>query len=166
MNLMHTILVIVSLCLAPPLLAGELKPFDGPTPSLELPDLEGKAHRLADYQDKVLVIHFWATYCTPCRIEMPSMNRLLENMGEKVAVLAVDMGEAPAQVQKFVDEVKPTFPILLDQKGDAIQAWKVFAVPSSFVLDTAGKIRYTLYGATEWDSPEMQQTLADLLPLN
>ncbi|MEA3292144.1 MAG: TlpA disulfide reductase family protein [Pseudomonadota bacterium] len=166
MNLMHTILVVAGLCLAPTLSAGELKPFDGPTPGLELPDLEGKTHHLADYRGKVVVVQFWATYCTPCRTEMPSMNRLLEKMDDKLAILAVDMSEPPEQVQKFVDEVKPAFPVLLDEKGDAIQAWKVFAVPSSFVLDPAGKIRYTLYGATEWDAPEMRQALTGLLPSN
>lgn len=163
MKQIRAILVAVSLLLPFSLPADELKPFDGPAPPLALPDIKGKIHHLPDYRGRVVLVHFWATYCTPCRTEMPSMNRLLDQMGDRLAVLAVDMGEPQAQVLEFIAEVKPEFTILLDEGGEAIQAWKVFAVPSTFVIDPAGRIRYTLYGAAEWDAPEIRKPLEDLL---
>ncbi len=143
--------------------AAELKPFTGETPPLELPTLSGETVNLENYKGKVTLVQFWATYCTPCRIEMPSMNRLMTKMGNDFDILAVDMGESKEEVQAFVDEVKPEFTILLDEDGAALGAWKVFAAPASFVIDPQGKIRYTMFGATEWDSDEMVASLKALL---
>lgn len=145
--------------------AAELKPVadDFVNPGLKLADLTGKSHDLGDYKGKVVLLQYWATYCTPCRKEMPSMNRLMDKMGDTpFEILAVDMGEPKADVQRFVDEVKPEFTILLDEAGDTIGQWKVFAAPMNFVIDPSGKVRYTLYGGVEWDSDEMVAVLKDL----
>ena len=96
---------------------------------------------------------------------MPSMNNLAKKLEElKVAfkILAINMGETKNEVQKFVDEVKPEFSILLDPKGDNVQAWNVFAAPSNFVIDGKGKIRYTLFGEVEWDSDGIVDALKGL----
>ena len=149
--------------LAMPASAAELKPYDGATPPLALNTLQGEAVNLDDYRGQLVMVQFWATYCTPCRVEMPSMNRLQKVMGENFKILAVDMGEAAAEVQQFVDEVKPEFTILMDEDGEALAAWKVFAAPATFIIDPAGKIRYTLFGATEWDSEETVVQLKALM---
>ena len=149
--------------LAMPASAAELKPYDGATPPLALNTLQGEAVNLEDYRGQLVMVQFWATYCTPCRVEMPSMNRLQKVMGENFKILAVDMGEAAAEVQQFVDEVKPEFTILMDEDGEALAAWKVFAAPATFIIDPAGKIRYTLFGATEWDSEETVVQLKALM---
>ena len=148
--------------LAMPASAAELKSYDGDTPPLALNTLQGDAVNLEDYKGKLVMVQFWATYCTPCRVEMPSMNRLQTIMGEDFKILAVDMGEEIAEVQQFVDEVKPEFTILMDEDGEALAAWKVFAAPATFIVDPDGKIRYTLFGATEWDS---EDTIAQLKAL-
>ena len=149
--------------LAMPASAAELKPYDGETPPLALNTLQGEAVNLKDYRGQLVMVQFWATYCTPCRVEMPSMNRLQKVMGENFKILAVDMGEEAAEVQQFVDEVKPEFTILMDEDGEALAAWKVFAAPATFIIDPSGKIRYTLFGATEWDSEETVEQLKALL---
>ncbi len=158
----NAIVVICSLVFSGLLSAAELKPFNGKTPALELLDTAGVSHSLGDYKGKVVLVQFWATYCTPCRKEMPSMNRLQEKLGDDFAILAVNMGESPQEVDEFVAEVGPEFTILMDQEGKAIANWKVFAAPSNFVVDRDGDIRYTLYGGVEWDSEEIVTALESL----
>ncbi len=146
-----------------PASAAELKPYDGVTPALKLNTLQGSAVDLEQYKGKLVMVQFWATYCTPCRVEMPSMNRLQTKMGDDFVILAVDMGEDAEEVQQFVDEVKPEFTILMDEDGSALAEWKVFAAPATFIVDPAGTIQYTMFGATEWDSDEMVGQLKGLL---
>lgn len=155
--------IIVALLSLPGLLqAANLKPYTGnaPTPPLVLTDLQGKSHDLNDYKGQVVLVQFWATYCGPCRKEMPSMNKMKGKMGEvPFSILAVDMGETEAEVKQFVNEVKPEFTILMDESGKSINDWRVFAAPSNFIIDPEGKIRYTLFGGVEWDSDELIEKL-------
>jgi len=135
-----------------------LKPYtdNTPTPALTLQDLNGKTHDLKDYKGQIVLLQFWATYCVPCRKEMPSMNKLIKKMGDvPFKILAVDMGETKAEVTAFVKEVKPEFTILMDEAGKSIADWRVFVAPSNFIIDPQGKIRYTLFGGVEWDSQEI-----------
>ena len=136
---------------------------DVPAPALQLKDLQGKTHNLKDYRGQVVLVQFWATYCGPCRKEMPSMNKMMTKMGDvPFKILAVDMGESEAEVKQFVDEVKPEFTILMDEDGDSIQSWKVFAAPSNFIVGMDGNIKYTLFGGVEWDSPELIEKIKAL----
>ena len=96
----------------------------------------------------IVLVQFWATYCAPCRTEMPTMNRLLEKMrGRSFKIVTVNMAEPLGQVQKFLDEVPVDFPVLLDADGSTLGRWKVFAAPANFILDKNGRIVNTLYGA-------------------
>ena len=147
--------------------AAELKKVEGDTttPALKLESLKGEMLDLKDQAGKVVLVQFWATYCTPCRIEMPSMNNLIKKLEASKTpfkIIAVNMGESKKDVQKFVDEVKPEFTILMDSKGEHVQAWNVFAAPSNFLIDTKGKIRYTLYGGVEWDAEEITKVIQAL----
>lgn len=138
-------------------------PANAATPPLKLQDMQGHTHDLNDYKGSVVLVQFWATYCTPCRKEMPSMNKLMGKMGDvPFKILAVDMGETRQEVTRFVNEVKPAFTILLDESGESIGAWKVFVAPSNFIVGPDGKIRYTLFGGVEWDSDEMVKQLKAL----
>lgn len=161
----HVILLILLISFAGILQATNLKPYTGkgPVPELKLQDLQGKPHDLNDYKGQVVLLQFWATYCTPCRKEMPSMNKMAEKMGDvPFKILAVDMGETKEEVMQFVNEVKPEFTILMDESGKSISDWRVFAAPSNFILDTEGNIRYTLFGGVEWDSDEIISKLKSL----
>lgn len=164
----HRLLWLLGLVLlAPAVLAakGEFKPYHGNlgSPVIELPDMQGGMHRLDDYRGNVVLVQFWATYCTPCRTEMPTMNRLLEKMrGKPFKILTVNMAEPVEQVRKFLDEVPVDFPVLLDTDGSTLGRWKVFAAPANFILDKNGRIIYTLYGAIEWDSEEVVRRLSEL----
>lgn len=138
--------------------ANNLKAVDAGTvtPALKLRDLSGTEHDLEKYKGQIVLVQFWATYCTPCRKEMPSMNNLMQKMGKTpFKILAVNMGETDDEVKTFVNEVKPKFTILMDPDGHSIADWKVFAAPSNFILGPDGKLRYTLFGGVEWDSDEL-----------
>ena len=146
--------------------ASELHETEGDviTPVLKLDSLKGEALDLKDFEGQVVLVQFWATYCTPCRKEMPSMNNLIKKLEASKTpfkILAVNMAETKEEVQAFVDIVKPEFSILMGQ-AENIQAWNVFAAPSNFVIDSKGKIRYTLYGGVEWDSEEIITTIQKL----
>jgi len=142
--------------------AENLKPVGGnmAPPALVLKDLQGKTHDLNDYKGQVVLVQFWATYCGPCRKEMPSMNKMMTKMGDvPFKILAVDMGETKEEVTRFVNEVKPEFTILMDEDGKSIEDWRIFAAPSNFIIGPEGNIKYTLFGGVEWDSDELIEKL-------
>jgi thiol-disulfide isomerase/thioredoxin len=149
--------------------AAELKPVTPrPAPALALKDLDGKTHNLKDHRGKVVLVNFWATWCPPCRAEMPSMQRLKTMMRDKpFAILAVDMAETEKEIRDFLKEFKDTsidFTILLDPKGAALKEWKVHVFPTSFLVDTEGNIRYGLAGSIEWDEVDPTGKIESLLP--
>ena len=160
--------VTFALSIASSAWAGDLKPYSGaPLPDFTLTDLQGKSHQLSRLKGKVVMVNFWATYCTPCIKEMPSMQRLANKFkGKPFQILAIDMAEERADVDAFMKRFKidVKFPILLDVEGEVVEAWMVSAVPTTFIIDPQGTIRYALYGAIEWDSDEVVRTINGLLP--
>lgn len=148
--------------------AGALKPYEGkgPTPPLVLKDLQGKEHDLNQFKGQVVLINFWATWCPPCRIEMPSLWRLKQKLKDKpFVILAVDMGEPESYVNAFLpDKMKRDFVVLMDKDGVALRAWNVFAFPTTYILDANGKIRYALFGSLEWDDARVVKIIRGLLP--
>jgi thiol-disulfide isomerase/thioredoxin len=147
--------------------AAELRPWTGDAapPALVLKDLEGREHRLADYRGKVVLLNFWATWCEPCREEMPAMQRLQERLaGKPFVILAVDFGEGEPRVRAFLDKMRLQFTFLLDRDGGVARAWRVRVLPVSFVIDPGGGIRYSAVGDAAWDSPAVEQAIRGLLP--
>lgn len=159
--------VMLALATATTALAGELKSYSGaPLPDFTLVDLQGKQHKLSSLKGKVVMVNFWATYCTPCIKEMPSMQRLSNKFkGKPFQILAINMAEERADIDAFMKRFKidVKFPILLDVEGEVVEAWMVSAVPTTFIIDPQGTIRYALYGAIEWDSDEVVRTINGLM---
>lgn len=145
--------------------AAEFIKVDGVMPpALALKDVEGRLHRLDAYQGKVVLVNFWAGWCPPCREEMPSMQRLKEKMaGRPFAMLGVNSGESRAELEEFLRMVKVDFDILLDSDSAVTKRWKVYGLPTSFLIDRQGKLRYTLTGTTEWDRDEALALIEALL---
>ena len=137
-----------------------------PAPALKLKGLDGKTHDLAQLRGRVVLINYWATWCPPCRREMPSMERLMQALrGEPFVVLAVDVGEDAETIETFTGQLdtEPTFPILLDSRSRAMQAWKVAGLPTTFLVDKQGRIVASAIGGREFDHPDIIQAIRDLL---
>ncbi len=138
---------------------------DPNTPPLALSDLAGRSHALADYRGKVVLVNFWATWCEPCREEMPSMQRLTAHLsGRPFAILAVNYGESPARVDEFVKRSALDLPILLDPGQAAARAWRVRTLPASFLVGADGQVRYSVIGELDWVSTGAVDTIRRLLP--
>lgn len=132
-------------------------------PDFTLEDTDGKTYRLSDLRGKVVLINFWATWCPPCREEMPSMQRAWEQLQEKdVVLLAVDVGEDADTVFQFTANYPVEFPLLLDHTGKVADAWPLKGLPTTFVIDPQGRIAYRAIGGREWDDPPLLSTILGL----
>jgi len=135
-----------------------------PAPILNARDLDGAPRSLADYRGKVVLLNFWASWCPPCLREMPSMERLrLKMAGRPLEIVALASAEGPNDVKPFLSKMKLGFPILLDADGSNTKRWKVFALPTSFLLDAKGRVRYVLTGPVEWDEGEALRIIESML---
>jgi len=123
-------------------------------PDFELTTLEGKTVRLSDYRGQRVFINFWATWCPPCRAEMPDMQKLYEQTDVDIEILAVNMIEsekAEEDVAEFVKDYGLTFPILLDANSDLATTYQVRAYPTSYMIDSTGRIQFIAPGAMNHD---------------
>ena len=145
--------------------AGELKSWTGgATPPLALQDLSGKSHDLADYRGKVVLVNFWATWCEPCRAEMPSIDRLRRSLkGRPFEVLAVNLAEPLSRIEKYLDTLPLGFPVLRDRDSAASKAWKAKLLPASYLVGRDGRIRYVAYGELDWESEPVRKRVNELL---
>ena len=117
------------------------------------------------YKGSVTLVNIWATWCVPCRAEMPAMQRLFDSLGTKglrIAAVSIDV-DTPVAVRKFADALHLTFDILQDQQGDIQQAYQTTGVPESFLINRDGKIVNRVIGAHEWDSPVNRALIARLI---
>lgn len=157
--------LILALLIAAPAGAEVLKPWSGgATPALELDDLKGARHRLAEYRGKVVLINFWATWCVPCREEMPSIERLRASLENRpFAVLAVNLAEPESRIDKFLEAVPLGFPILLDRDAKAARAWQAKMLPATYIVGPDGVIRYRHLGELDWSKAEVREAIVRLM---
>ncbi len=144
-----------------------LAPYRGtvrPEP-LDLETAAGAPYRVQDYSGQVTVLNFWATWCPPCVEEIPSLNRLREEMaGLPFELVSINYAEGPAEIRAFMDKVQVDFPVLLDPGGRVAADWKVFTLPATFVIGPDGTMEYGVNAAIPWDAPEVVEALKALLP--
>jgi peroxiredoxin len=133
-------------------------------PDFSLARLDGATVKLSDYRGKVVFLNFWATWCPPCREEMPSMNSLYRRYKDTDLVfLAVDLQESQNEVAAFVREAGYEFPVLLDSRGRAAALYGVQSIPSTFIIGRNGEIATAAIGGRAWDSPEVRAVIDRLL---
>jgi thiol-disulfide isomerase/thioredoxin len=137
----------------------------GATPALALADLEGKPQRLEAYRGKVVLINFWATWCEPCRDEMPSIGRLKASLaGRPFEVLAINLGEPESRIRTFMEKVPMAFPVLLDRDMAVAKAWNARVLPATYLIGPDGRIRYHYRGELDWSKESVRKLVTDLLP--
>jgi peroxiredoxin len=135
------------------------------TPQLALTDLQGNPVSLGDYRGQVILVNNWATWCPPCKIEMPELQSYyIAHKTEGFVVLAIESGEPADQVASFVKEYGITFPVWLDPQGKALEVFQNWDLPSSYVIDRKGIVRFTWTGAI--NQPTLEQYVTPLLKEN
>ena len=127
--------------------------------SFELQDPAGTSHSLDSYRGSVVFLNFWATWCAPCRTEMPAMQALHERLADTggFAMVAVNLQEDAARVQGFADELELSFRILLDSSGEISATYGARTLPMSYIIDKDGSILARIIGTRSWDEPEFEQ---------
>ena len=158
--------LVVALLVALPAAAQPLKEWNGgEAPALELEDADGKLHRLSDYRGRVVLVNFWATWCEPCREEMPSMEALRARLQDRpFVILAVNVGEGARVTRAFAEKLRLNFPLLLDRDTKTTKSWGARILPASFILGADGAIRYSYLGALDWSEPQVRAAIERLLP--
>jgi thiol-disulfide isomerase/thioredoxin len=131
---------------------------------LRLPDLEGRERQLDAYRGQVVLVNFWASWCTPCVTEMPSIQRLAEALrGKPFAVIGVNVAEGQGRAQMAARQMGITFPVLLDEDSAVFNRWGATVLPTTFLLDRDGVVRYLGRGPLEWDGVEAMALIERLL---
>ncbi len=133
-------------------------------PDFTLKDLNGKEVKLKDYRGKIVFLNFWATWCLPCRVEMPSMEKLYAQFKSRnFTILAINLRENSRTVKDFQKEFKLTFPILLDTDGSVGLEYAARAIPTTYLVDRKGYIIGAALGPRDWASKEAFELFNHLL---
>lgn len=150
--------------------ASEPEPILAPKPELnlapnfQLRDLNGNLVSLRDFRGKVVFLNFWASWCGPCRYEMPSMEVVYRDYKDKgFEILAVNVQEDQSKVEAFVGQAGFSFPVLLDSSSTVFQKYLVRAFPTTCIIDSQGVLRARLVGALDWTDPSFRKIIEDLL---
>jgi peroxiredoxin len=136
-------------------------------PALALRTLPGSRAALHDFRERLVVLNFWATWCQPCTLEMPTLEALAQEYRDRGLVVlgvSVDRGAPLAVISPYVKNMRLTFPILLDPDMAAATAWRVTALPATFLVRPGGEVAGVAVGAREWNSDEMKALIERLLP--
>jgi peroxiredoxin len=134
-------------------------------PNFKLRNIKGNYESLDSYRGGVVVLNFWATWCAPCRIEMPSFEKLYRRYrSEGVTVLAITLDKnSENKIKSFVDEYGLSFPILLDEKGQVERLYPSMTIPFTYIIDRQGRIVARVDGAKNWESSETFEAVEYLL---
>lgn len=131
-------------------------------PELSLRNLNGQAESLKDYRDRVVLVNNWATWCPPCKAEMPTLAAYYnEHKSDGFTIIAIEAGDAAREVLPFVQGYKLEFPVWLDPKGDSLRAFGNNSLPNSYVIDRSGIVRYAWTG--EIDKATLEAYITPLL---
>lgn len=135
-------------------------------PDFELPGLDEKPVRLSDYRGKVVFLNFWATWCKPCREEMPSMEVLYKNFekdGLVILAVSIDRVTTKKDIPPFVKGMNLTFPVLVDSWGQTDKRYKLMGVPETYIIDQDGVLREKVIGPRDWTVLDNLKVLTGLL---
>jgi DsbE subfamily thiol:disulfide oxidoreductase len=135
-----------------------------PAPQFTLPNLEGGKVGLKDFRGKLLMLNFWASWCVPCREEMPAMERLYRKYNDHgFVILGVNLQDDKKSAVAFVKELKITFPIAFDPKGEVGLLYGAWGLPATYLIDANGIALARAWGPADWFSPGARELIEKLL---
>jgi len=137
---------------------------DKPTPPLATTALDGKAIDLGRLRGRVVLVNFWATWCEPCKDELPALVKLKDELaGRPFELLTVNYGEFPDRINQYLARSGIKLPVLLDTQNEVSKQWKVGGLPMSFLVDARGRVRYYVFGERAWNEGEPRELVEKLL---
>ena len=137
------------------------KPWDAP--EFVHKDNKGNEHKLTDYAGSGLVVNFWATWCPPCVKEMPSLQRLAEQVSAAgIKVLGINMGEDAETTIEFAKKYEVSFPLLLDESMSSSSSWLIKGLPTTYLINSSGEVVATVIGERAWDDPVIVEQIKTL----
>ncbi len=132
------------------------------TPTLEAVDLQGKTWNTTELLGKVVVLNFWATWCAPCKDELPTLQTLHDISDSQTVVLTINVREPAARAARYVQSTGLTFPVISDAKGELAKRWGVTVYPTTIVIAPNGQARWRIMGDVDWSGPQANAWLADV----
>lgn len=134
-------------------------------PRFTLPDMQDESRELTDYLGKPVIISFWATWCPPCRAEIPYFNRAREKLkDDDVVMLFVNINEGKETIEEYTKQVPINLTILRDEGAGQLQNWNITGLPTTFILDSEGRVVYQAMGERAWDSVDILDKVRALIP--
>ncbi|NDP64294.1 TlpA disulfide reductase family protein [Polaromonas sp.] len=144
--------------------AYQVSPWTDQVEPLQLVDTTGKVWQPADFKGRAVLLNFWASWCEPCRAEMPSLQQAAAMHGaDKLLVLAINFKEKPASALQFAQQTGITLPVLLDVDGRTARRWSVRIFPTTLTLDRHGRPMHRVQGELDWTGPAAGKLIASLL---
>jgi peroxiredoxin len=136
----------------------------GPTPEFSLPSLDGKKISLKDFRGKLVFLNFWASWCIPCREEMPAMERLYQEFKENnFVVLAVNVKDRKGDATAFVKGLKLTYPIAFDPEGQVGLLYGAWGLPTTYLIGPKGEGLARAWGPAEWYGPSARNLIREII---
>lgn len=142
-----------------------LEPYDVKNNAdFSLPDLDGKMHTLSDYKGKAVLVTFWASWCLPCLQEMPSMSRLADALNDNnFEIVSINISDKPRRIRETLRRLKLNLLVLQDINSKIYKSWGGRILPTSYVVDHTGDIRYQVIGPMEWDDADVVSKIKQLI---
>lgn len=139
-------------------------PWQGPVPAFQAVDTTGKTWRLEDLRGRAVLVNVWASWCEPCRAEMPTLQQIADLYGpEKLQVLALNFKEHPTRAMQFAATTGLSLPVLLDPQGQTARAWSVKVFPTTLLIDRTGRPRQRVQGEVDWTGKEAARLIDALI---
>ena len=133
-------------------------------PDFTLQNLDGKSVSLSDFRGTPVLLNFWATWCGPCRFEMPFLQEIYDEQSERgFVLLTVNIAESPTKVADFMTELDLSLPVLLDARSEISKVYGITAIPTSFLIDKDGVIQKRIIGAFS-SAAEIESELSEIVP--
>jgi thiol-disulfide isomerase/thioredoxin len=147
--------------------AAELTPVGASAkPHFSLTDLDGKNVPLKAFKGRTILVHFFATWCEPCREELPALSRFLRRSGPNASVVAISVAEVDPRVKRFFDATPVNFPVLLDRDRAIAKSWEISTLPTTYVLDADMKPVLVVEADFAWDTVDIEPATGKLIKSN